>query len=244
MFTVGVVNNNQALAHRSGCHRWHSCPSDSGSYVCGDLGYYSECGTTSTPTYSFVAPQTPVKTTAEEIKETSIQYKTVKKNNYNQYSGYKKIITPGKPGLQSSKIIINYIDGVENSRNAPIITVVQPPVDEVIEVGVRTKPIARFTKIRDMEGGFMNMNKGKYIVEGLYVPNEKVTLYQNDKKVGTTSTNKDGYFEFHQLRKGDKPSWLVLYDKKGTKGKQLSEKTKATFTLKLLQTEYSLINKK
>lgn len=32
-------------AHQDGCHRWHSCPSDSGSYVCGDLGYYSECGT-------------------------------------------------------------------------------------------------------------------------------------------------------------------------------------------------------
>jgi hypothetical protein len=26
-------------AHRSGCHRWHSCPSDSGSYTCGDAGY-------------------------------------------------------------------------------------------------------------------------------------------------------------------------------------------------------------
>ncbi len=33
-----------ASAHRDGCHRWHSCPSDSGSYVCGDLGYTSECG--------------------------------------------------------------------------------------------------------------------------------------------------------------------------------------------------------
>ena len=30
-------------AHQDGCHRWHSCPSDTGSYVCGDLGYYSEC---------------------------------------------------------------------------------------------------------------------------------------------------------------------------------------------------------
>lgn len=28
-----------ASAHQSGCHRWHSCPSDSGSYICGDLGY-------------------------------------------------------------------------------------------------------------------------------------------------------------------------------------------------------------
>src|SRR5438445_149731 len=32
-----------ADAHRSGCHRWHSCPSDTGSYTCGDLGYCSQC---------------------------------------------------------------------------------------------------------------------------------------------------------------------------------------------------------
>jgi hypothetical protein len=32
-----------ADAHRSGCHRWHSCPSDTGSYVCGDLGHCSGC---------------------------------------------------------------------------------------------------------------------------------------------------------------------------------------------------------
>ena len=44
-----LVGAGPAQAHRDGCHRWHSCPSDSGSYVCGDLGYYSECpGTTET----------------------------------------------------------------------------------------------------------------------------------------------------------------------------------------------------
>lgn len=30
-------------AHRSGCHRWHRCPSDRETYVCGDLGYCSQC---------------------------------------------------------------------------------------------------------------------------------------------------------------------------------------------------------
>ena len=30
-------------AHRFGCHRWHSCPSDRGTYVCGDLGHCSQC---------------------------------------------------------------------------------------------------------------------------------------------------------------------------------------------------------
>lgn len=51
-------------AHQSGCHRWHSCPSDTGSYTCGDLGYacqyptYSTGGSSSyTPTYS--RPTTP-----------------------------------------------------------------------------------------------------------------------------------------------------------------------------------------
>jgi micrococcal nuclease len=30
-------------AHRSGCHRWHSCPSDHGTYVCSDLGHCAQC---------------------------------------------------------------------------------------------------------------------------------------------------------------------------------------------------------
>lgn len=36
-----------AGAHQSGCHRWHSCPSDSGSYECGDLGYECKYGSPS-----------------------------------------------------------------------------------------------------------------------------------------------------------------------------------------------------
>jgi hypothetical protein len=39
-----VSSGASAQAHRDGCHRWHSCPSDTGSYACGDLGYDSECG--------------------------------------------------------------------------------------------------------------------------------------------------------------------------------------------------------
>lgn len=27
------------LYHQSGCHAWHSCPSDHGTYVCGDTGH-------------------------------------------------------------------------------------------------------------------------------------------------------------------------------------------------------------
>jgi hypothetical protein len=38
------ISPTESLAHRDGCHRWHSCPSHDGSYVCGDLGYDDECG--------------------------------------------------------------------------------------------------------------------------------------------------------------------------------------------------------
>ncbi|HSE99390.1 MAG TPA: hypothetical protein VLA48_00715 [Nitrososphaeraceae archaeon] len=35
--------STEGFNHSDGCHRWHSCPSNSGSYVCGgDLGYDSE----------------------------------------------------------------------------------------------------------------------------------------------------------------------------------------------------------
>lgn len=43
------------LAHQSGCHRWHSCPSDSGIYTCGDTGYSNYCG-------SYYSTPTPVPT--------------------------------------------------------------------------------------------------------------------------------------------------------------------------------------
>jgi hypothetical protein len=38
------ISPTESLAHRDGCHRWHSCPPDDGSYVCGDLGHDDECG--------------------------------------------------------------------------------------------------------------------------------------------------------------------------------------------------------
>ncbi|GEM_PF-1922023 len=37
------ISQMPAFAHQNGCHRWHSCPSDTGSYICGDTGYCSEC---------------------------------------------------------------------------------------------------------------------------------------------------------------------------------------------------------
>ena len=41
-----------AVAHQSGCHSHHSCPSDRGTYTCGDTGNYSQCGFVGTDTGS------------------------------------------------------------------------------------------------------------------------------------------------------------------------------------------------
>src|SRR2546428_13185529 len=43
IFLLTVSGISAVEAHRSGCHRWHSCPSDRGTYVCGDLGHCSAC---------------------------------------------------------------------------------------------------------------------------------------------------------------------------------------------------------
>jgi len=40
---LALLPTISTLAHSSGCHRWHSCPSDLGTYVCGDLGHCSWC---------------------------------------------------------------------------------------------------------------------------------------------------------------------------------------------------------
>lgn len=55
-----TLNPYQAFAHRSGCHRWHSCPSDTGSYVCGDLGYTSGCPVYRAPTPKPLPKKSPV----------------------------------------------------------------------------------------------------------------------------------------------------------------------------------------
>ena len=43
LVSQSITFNNEALGHRDGCHAAHSCPSDNGSYICGDTGHYSEC---------------------------------------------------------------------------------------------------------------------------------------------------------------------------------------------------------
>lgn len=67
MMFVAIIPLQTSLsdAHQNGCHRWHSCPSDTGSYVCGDLGHDTYCPKNTAPKYE------PLKEQAKPTKKTS-----------------------------------------------------------------------------------------------------------------------------------------------------------------------------
>lgn len=93
--SVVILSEQDSFAHRDGCHRWHSCPSDSGSYTCGDLGYDSECPRNYEPEESYQEP--PKKMTPVEKPKTPENPVTVKPKtsttNTNSCSGTGLCIT-------------------------------------------------------------------------------------------------------------------------------------------------------
>lgn len=80
---VSLISTSPTEAHRSGCHSKHSCPSDSGSYTCGDKGYCSQCPDNRycqdrRPRVSRTEPKEPARSPHCTIKG-NISYKTGEK---------------------------------------------------------------------------------------------------------------------------------------------------------------------
>lgn len=88
MMLVAIIPLETSLsyAHQSGCHRWHSCPSDTGSYVCGDLGYDTYCPKNTASKY-------------DSPKETKVQPKPAEKPSPNYYGNNKVTIVSACSGL-------------------------------------------------------------------------------------------------------------------------------------------------
>lgn len=80
-----ILYSQVADAHQNGCHRWHSCPSDSGSYTCGDLGYDTYCPKQTTPSYEppkYTPPkETPVKPEVKQEPKKQVSTPTSKINS-------------------------------------------------------------------------------------------------------------------------------------------------------------------
>lgn len=91
-FSVVIVE-----AHRSGCHRWHSCPSDSGSYVCGDIGYCSGC-----PDNEFCQGKQPALSQLEPNKTNESVNPYLKGNSLNK-------LTPNKVRKYLEADYVNFV---------------------------------------------------------------------------------------------------------------------------------------
>lgn len=203
-FTVNVVQ-----AHQSGCHRWHSCPSDSGSYTCGDWGYSNYCGSSN---YTYTPP-TPVYTTGEDVKYNSIPIVTEYKDNNDEYPDYVKVSREGENGEEKVTTIINYTNGIETSRNVPITEKTKEPISKIIEKGVRLVPTGYIDSIKNVsDDGFLGWNTGKYNILGRYKPDVKIALLKNGDVISTTITYDNGFFGFHNIAASDKDIFSIATD--------------------------------
>lgn len=240
-----IVIAPPASAHRSGCHRWHSCPSDSGSYVCGDTGHSNYCGNS-----TYQTPQ-PVVTTKDEISDTPISYETTTIDNREEYIGYKTLVTQGKNGSRRLTTTVTYTNGVESSRSTPTESTTSEPVTEVFSVGTRELPTSFIDYLMDgKEGGFLWFKTKLYTIHIYGKPNTDYALIKNGKviELGKTDARGNTYFRDIKLKSGDS---LQVGTSTGSKflwfmpsATATSEKTYVNTDNKTLLTEYDKIHGK
>lgn len=94
LFLIVLIPLSTVSAHRSGCHRWHSCPSDTGSYVCGDLGYTSGCPKVTPTKPKATLKKTPVvssiKTSSNTLDKNCLAKAIKIGNSFLSTKGYKE----------------------------------------------------------------------------------------------------------------------------------------------------------
>lgn len=228
----------QVSAHRSGCHRWHSCPSDSGSYVCGDLGYYSECpggAPTKKPAQTFT-PRTPVVTKKNVTTDEVIAFRSIERKNYHEYPGHRQVATPGVNGVRRTITEVTLTDGSETARNVLSTETPTAATDEIIDIGARIEPEAKITRF------WYTKKKDVFDIKGTFKPNAEVVVSVNGKKVKRAKTDSKGVFLFKGIKITQKDPELKIYERKNRKERQISEKTFVNRATRDLTTEYQRLH--
>lgn len=102
LLVFSIAFSNVSFAHRSGCHRWHSCPSDIGSYICGDRGHCNYC-----PDNQFCQDRKPI------LKNTpSRNFKNQRVNsNSDLEKEVSEILNPTSQNLKEYAIVDRVVDG-------------------------------------------------------------------------------------------------------------------------------------
>ena len=192
---------SRAFAHRSGCHRWHSCPSDSGSYDCGDWGYANYCSTSSMPT-----PRIPIITTNDAIEYVSIPPKSTTVKDNNEYVGHTVRVQEGVAGKIKKITAITYTDGVETSRTSPAQAIELNAIDEINKIGTRPIPTAYIDYIWKHDAdSFVSKFITRYDIAAA-APKGHYALIKNDKVVALSEASTTGILSFEniKLKTGDK----------------------------------------
>lgn len=232
-----------AFAHRSGCHRWHSCPSDSGSYSCGDTGYDNYCG------YSTYNVYTPKYTNKDVISYLEIPYRTITIDDPTQYEGYRELVTPGSLGRKKITTTIYYTDSTETSRNNTGESIEQKEVNEVYKIGTRKKPIAYVDYVsKEDERNFWDRLFPKYFIAASGKPKTNFALLKNDKVVALGRSDRTGMLNFDNIsvKDGDKLAIGTYNGKKFLWWMPSATRSSELFTVNLkdntVVSEYSVIH--
>lgn len=77
--------------------------------------------------------------------ETEIPYETERVEDSSQYTGYEKVKTQGKEGVQLVTADVVYVDGIEQSRTIVSTETLQEPVNKVIVTGTKKQPKPTYT---------------------------------------------------------------------------------------------------
>jgi hypothetical protein len=229
-------------AHRDGCHRWHSCPSDSGSYVCGDLGYYSECpggGPAAVQTQPKVAaPKAPVITKKTVTVDEPIAYKTQTTWTSKEYKGYSKVSQAGVNGTNRVYTEVTYANGKETGRSLIKTEVVSPPADQRITKGKRSKPSAKVTGIQSTKAN------DKKNITGTYKPNAEVVLALDGKRIKRAKTDDKGKFVFKDIKLPKEKHAIEIFKRVDRKESKISEKYAVNTKKRTAISEYDQLHKK
>jgi hypothetical protein len=241
--TVLTTQPQTVSAHQSGCHRWHSCPSDSGSYVCGDLGYTSGCGgATAAPApqaqvITLPKPHVPVITTESITEEVPIVFESRIEYTSREYSSFSKVTQEGRDGIKRIVTAVTLTDGTETARTAAAPVVAAAPQPRITLIGNRISPLAKITRFWDAG------KKDRYAIKGTFTPNSEVVLAVGTKKIKRVKTDSQGVFLFKNIKITEAKPELIIHERRSGKEHQVSEKTYVDKKTKEIWTEYQVLHK-
>ena len=135
LFFALILWGTDANAHDNYCHRWHICPSDTGSYVCGDMGMCDQC-----PDNQYCQDKKPRKGAVSQEKK---KFRSSIRDLEPPSLSKKKSNEPDKPSQPSATANVNS-DKTEKPLTLEDLTVERiPALTKSPKIKVSSKPATK-----------------------------------------------------------------------------------------------------